>query len=203
MSENEQVSAGGHSRRSVLKAGGVTTAVLVVPSGVAAAADRPGAASPVSAAEVTLLINGREYPLTVEARVTLLDALRERLGLTGTKKGCDRGECGACTVLIEGERVKSCMTLAVMEAGRDITTVEGLALGEDLHPVQDAFIRRDAFQCGFCTSGQIMSAVACIEEGHTGSDEEIREWMSGNLCRCGCYPNIVDAVRDAAKGAGR
>ncbi|WP_328353710.1 (2Fe-2S)-binding protein [Streptomyces sp. NBC_00457] len=207
MSENEQVSAGGHSRRSVLKAGGVTTAALVTMDGVAAAAVRPaaaeGVASPVSTAEVMLHINGREHPLTVEARVTLLDALRERLGLTGTKKGCDRGECGACTVLIEGERVKSCMTLAVMEDGREITTVEGLARGDDLHPVQAAFIRRDAFQCGFCTSGQIMSAVACIDEGHTRSDEEIREWMSGNLCRCGCYPNIVDAVRDAAKGAGR
>ncbi|WP_210571756.1 (2Fe-2S)-binding protein [Streptomyces sp. GESEQ-4] len=209
MSENEQVSAGGHSRRSVLKAGGVTTAVLVTMDGVAAAAVRPAAAdgvaspSPASTAEVTLRINGRRHPLTIEARVTLLDALRERLGLTGTKKGCDRGECGACTVLIEGERVKSCMTLAVMEDGREITTVEGLARGDDLHPVQDAFIRRDAFQCGFCTSGQIMSAVACIDEGHTRSDEEIREWMSGNLCRCGCYPNIVDAVRDAAKGAGR
>ncbi|MEV1076856.1 (2Fe-2S)-binding protein [Streptomyces sp. NPDC050211] len=207
MSENEQVSAGGHSRRSVLKAGGVTTAVLVTMDGVAAAAVRPAAAdsaaTPASTAEVTLRINGREHALTVEARVTLLDALRERLGLTGTKKGCDRGECGACTVLIEGERVKSCMTLAVMEDGREITTVEGLARGDDLHPVQAAFIRRDAFQCGFCTSGQIMSAVACVDEGHTRSDEEIREWMSGNLCRCGCYPNIVDAVRDAAKGAGR
>ncbi|WP_344291363.1 (2Fe-2S)-binding protein, partial [Streptomyces synnematoformans] len=176
------------------------------PAGAAGAAGVSGAeapALPAATPEVALRVNGREHPLTVEARATLLDVLRERLGLTGTKKGCDRGECGACTVLVEGERVKSCLTLAVMEDGREITTVEGLARGDDLHPVQDAFIRRDAFQCGFCTPGQIMSAVACIDEGHTGSDEEIREWMSGNLCRCGCYPNIVDAVRSAARGAGR
>ncbi|MER7694007.1 (2Fe-2S)-binding protein [Streptomyces sp. NPDC097610] len=156
--------------------------------------------SPASTAEVALRVNGVPRHVTVESRVTLLDALRERLGVTGPKKGCDRGECGACTVLVEGRRIKSCTTLAVMEDGRDITTVEGLARGDELHPVQAAFIQRDAFQCGFCTSGQIMSAVACIEEGHTGSDAEIREWMSGNLCRCGCYPNIVEAVRDAAKG---
>lgn len=149
---------------------------------------------------MALRVNGVPRHVTVESRVTLLDALRERLGVTGPKKGCDRGECGACTVLVEGRRIKSCTTLAVMEDGRDITTVEGLARGDELHPVQAAFIQRDAFQCGFCTSGQIMSAVACIEEGHTGSDAEIREWMSGNLCRCGCYPNIVEAVRDAAKG---
>ncbi|WP_318723692.1 (2Fe-2S)-binding protein [Streptomyces albicerus] len=141
------------------------------------------------------------HRLTVEARVTLLDALRDRLALTGAKKGCDRGECGACTVLVDGRRVKSCMTLAVMEDGRRITTVEGLTRGDRLHAVQEAFIRRDAFQCGFCTSGQIMSAVACIDEGRTGSDDEIREWISGNLCRCGCYPNIVDAVRDGARNA--
>lgn len=203
MPNNERAPTDGHRRRSVLKAGGATTAVLVMPGGVAAADAPPGAASPASTAEVTLTVNGQEHALTVEPRVTLLDALRERLGLTGTKKGCDRGECGACTLLVDGERVKSCMTLAVMESGREITTVEGLARGDDLHPVQEAFIRRDAFQCGFCTPGQIMSAVACINEGHTGSDEDIREWMSGNLCRCGCYPNIVDAVRDAANGAGR
>ncbi|ONK14009.1 (2Fe-2S)-binding protein [Streptomyces sp. MP131-18] len=197
------MSKDGHSRRSVLKAGGVTTAALAVPGGVAAAAAPPEGTAPASTAEVTLTVNGRPHALTIECRVTLLDALRERLGLTGTKKGCDRGECGACTLLIEGERVKSCMTLAVMEDGREITTVEGLARGDELHPVQEAFIRRDAFQCGFCTPGQIMSAVACINEGHTRSCEEIREWMSGNLCRCGCYPNIVDAVRDAGNGAGR
>ncbi|MGI5151520.1 (2Fe-2S)-binding protein [Plantactinospora sp. CA-294935] len=144
-------------------------------------------------------INGRVHEQTLEPRVTLLDALRERIGLTGTKKGCDRGECGACTVLVDGRRIKSCLTLAIMQEGHDITTVEGLARGDDLHPVQDAFIQYDGFQCGFCTPGQIMSAVACIDEGHTGSDDEIRDWMSGNICRCSCYPNIVAAVRQAAR----
>ena len=200
MSDNDEAPMGGHSRRAVLKTGGFT-ATLVAAGGVlgTAAGEGAGAAPPAPATEVTLHVNGRTHRLTVETRVTLLETVRERLGLTGTKKGCDRGECGACTVLVDGRRVKSCLTLAVMEDGREITTVEGLARGEELHPVQEAFIRRDAFQCGFCTPGQIMSAVACIDEGHTGSDDEIREWMSGNLCRCGCYPNIVDAVRDAAK----
>ncbi|MDQ0784567.1 (2Fe-2S)-binding protein [Streptomyces sp. B3I8] len=195
-------SADEHSRRSVLKAGAVGAVAVAASGGITTVAAGAGTAlpSPASTADVTLRVNGVERHVTVESRVTLLDALRERVGLTGTKKGCDRGECGACTVLIDGQRVKSCMTLAVMEDGREITTIEGLARGDELHPVQEAFIRRDAFQCGFCTSGQIMSAVACIREGHAGSDTEVREWMSGNLCRCGCYPNIVDAVRDAAKG---
>lgn len=205
MPENDEGSAAGHDRRTVLKAGGIGTAVVVLPGGAEAGArGRPvaqAAAQPAATAEITLQANGEVHRLRVEARVTLLDALRERLALTGVKKGCDRGECGACTVLVDGRRVKSCLTLAVMEDGRRITTVEGLARGERLHPVQEAFIRRDAFQCGFCTPGQIMSAVACMDEGHTGSDDEIREWMSGNLCRCGCYPNIVDAVRESAKGA--
>jgi xanthine dehydrogenase YagT iron-sulfur-binding subunit len=152
----------------------------------------------MSTVDVELSVNGVVHRRALEPRVTLLDALREQFGLTGTKKGCDRGECGACTVLLDGRRAKSCLTLAVMSEGSEITTVEGIADGDELHPVQAAFIRRDAFQCGFCTPGQIMSAVALIEEGHAGSDAEIREWMSGNLCRCGCYPNIVDAVRDAA-----
>ncbi|OXM43890.1 (2Fe-2S)-binding protein [Amycolatopsis alba DSM 44262] len=152
-----------------------------------------------STVDVRLKVNGAEYRLAVEPRVTLLDALRERLDLTGTKKGCDRGECGACTVLIGDRRVKSCLTLAVMRQNEAITTIEGLADGDKLHPVQTAFLRRDAFQCGGCTSGQIMSAVGCIEEGHTGSADEIREWMSGNLCRCACYANIVTAVQDAAQ----
>ncbi|HEU4405858.1 MAG TPA: (2Fe-2S)-binding protein, partial [Polyangiaceae bacterium] len=129
-----------------------------------------------------------------------LDALRERLGLTGTKKGCDRGECGACTVLIEGRRVKSCLTLAVMREGEAITTIEGLAEGEQLHPVQEAFVRHDAFQCGFCTSGQIMSAVGLLREARPTSAAEVRERMCGNLCRCSAYPNIVAAVLDAAGG---
>ncbi|TKT76259.1 (2Fe-2S)-binding protein [Aquamicrobium sp. LC103] len=147
-----------------------------------------------------LEINGRQHALTLEPRVTLLDALREHLGLTGTKKGCDQGQCGACTVHVDGERVLACLTLAVQAEGRKVTTIEGLAQADGaLHPVQAAFVEEDAFQCGYCTPGQIMSAVACIREGHAGSDEEIREYMAGNLCRCGAYPNIVSAVRKAAK----
>jgi len=149
---------------------------------------------------LTLAINGRSHDLKVEPRVTLLDALREHLGLTGTKKGCDQGQCGACTVHVNGERVLACLTLAAQVEGRTVTTIEGLSEGE-LHPVQAAFLERDAFQCGYCTPGQIMSAVACIREGHAGSDAEIREYMSGNLCRCGAYPNIVAAVRQAAETA--
>ncbi|WP_285697093.1 (2Fe-2S)-binding protein [Actinomadura sp. NBRC 104412] len=146
-----------------------------------------------------LHVNGVVREQEMEPRVTLLDALRERFGLTGTKKGCDRGECGACTVLVDGRRIKSCLTLAVMQQGREITTIEGLARGDRLHPVQAAFIENDGLQCGFCTPGQVMSAVACIDEDHAGSDDEIREWMSGNLCRCSCYPNIVASVRQAAE----
>jgi xanthine dehydrogenase YagT iron-sulfur-binding subunit len=150
------------------------------------------------AVELALSINGTEHALTLEPRVTLLDALRERLGLTGTKKGCDRGECGACTVLLDGRRVNSCMTLAVMQEGREIITVEGLARGGELHPVQASFVEHDALQCGYCTPGQIVSAVALIEEGHVDSEAEIREWMSGNICRCAAYPNIITAIQEAA-----
>jgi xanthine dehydrogenase YagT iron-sulfur-binding subunit len=147
---------------------------------------------------VHLDINGQHHDLQLEPRVTLLDALRDRLGLTGTKKGCDHGQCGACTVHVDGERVLACLTLAAQAEGRTITTIEGLAREGELHPVQAAFLEQDAFQCGYCTPGQIMSAVACIREGHAGSDEEIREYMAGNLCRCGAYPHIVAAVRQAA-----
>jgi xanthine dehydrogenase YagT iron-sulfur-binding subunit len=145
-----------------------------------------------------LEINGQMHRLEIEPRVTLLDVLRENVGLTGSKKGCDQGQCGACTVHVDGERVLSCLTLAAQVEGRAVTTVEGLsAPGSGLHPVQAAFLAHDAFQCGYCTPGQIMSAVACIKEGHAGSDTEIREYMSGNLCRCGAYPHIVAAVREA------
>lgn len=147
---------------------------------------------------VHLDINGQRHTLQIEPRVTLLDALRERLGLTGTKKGCDHGQCGACTVHVDGERVLACLTLAAQAQGRAVTTIEGLAREGELHPVQAAFLDQDAFQCGYCTPGQIMSAVACIREGHAGSDEEIREYMAGNLCRCGAYPHVVAAVRQAA-----
>ncbi|SIQ34829.1 xanthine dehydrogenase YagT iron-sulfur-binding subunit [Rhizobium sp. RU35A] len=151
---------------------------------------------------LSLDINERRYEIDVEPRVTLLDALRDHAGLSGTKKGCDQGQCGACTCHIDGQRVLSCLTLAAQAEGRKITTIEGIAAANgDLHPVQMAFIEHDAFQCGYCTPGQIMSAVACIREGRTGSDEEIREYMSGNLCRCGAYNSIVAAVREAAEMA--
>jgi xanthine dehydrogenase YagT iron-sulfur-binding subunit len=148
---------------------------------------------------LSLEVNGRRHDLQLDVRTTLLDALREHADLPGTKKGCDQGQCGACTVHLDGERVLSCLTLAVQAEGRRITTIEGLQ-GADgaMHAVQTAFIEHDAFQCGYCTPGQIMSAVACIREGHAGSDDEIREYMSGNICRCGAYPHIVAAVRDAA-----
>ncbi|MBV8458444.1 MAG: (2Fe-2S)-binding protein [Acetobacteraceae bacterium] len=145
-----------------------------------------------------LQINGQKVPLVIEPRTTLLDGLREYAGLTGTKKGCDMGSCGACTVHVDGRRVVSCLTLATRCQGKAITTIEGLAVNGELHPVQSAFVEHDGFQCGYCTPGQIMSAVALVNEGHTGSPEEVREWMSGNICRCGAYPNIVAATHTAA-----
>ena len=151
---------------------------------------------------IGLRVNGTGHALDFDARTSLLDLLRERLGLTGTKKGCNRGECGACTVLLDGARVNACMVLAASADGREVTTVEGLAAGGRLHPVQQAFIDQDAFQCGFCTAGQIMSAVGCVREGHTTSGEEIREWMSGNICRCSAYPQIAAAVAAAAAAQG-
>ena len=151
---------------------------------------------------VALRVNGAERELELDPRVTLLDALRDDLGLTGTKKGCDQGACGACTVHVDGKRVVSCLMLAVQCDGREVTTIEGLAANGTPHPVQDAFVRQDAFQCGACTPGQVMSAVSLLKEGRAGSDEEIREFMSGNLCRCGAYPNIVAAIREVAAEEG-
>jgi len=143
---------------------------------------------------VRLRINGQDREFNVESWVTLLDLLRERAGMTGTKKGCDQGQCGACTVLVDGKRINSCLTLAVMQDGKEITTVEGLANGEDLHPIQQAFIDCDAFQCGYCTPGQLCSAVGLMNEGQARSRDDVRELMSGNICRCGAYPQIADAV---------
>jgi len=198
----------GVTRRGLL-AGTATGVALpaVLPATPAKAAEPAPAAqtpTPPTASEqidLVLNVNGNHLPLTVEPRTSLLDALREQAGLTGTKKGCDLGSCGACTVHIDGRRVVSCLTLAARCQGKAVTTIEGLAAGGDLHPVQAAFLQHDGFQCGYCTPGQIMSAVALIKEGHAGSDAEIREWMSGNICRCGAYPNIVAAVRDAAQRA--
>jgi xanthine dehydrogenase YagT iron-sulfur-binding subunit len=177
-----------------------------------ASAERVGALnaprSPLNTRRVTLNVNGREIALDIEPRVTLLDALREYAGLTGTKKGCDHGQCGACTVHVDGRRALSCMTFAVMQEGHRITTIEGLASGERLHPMQQAFITHDGFQCGYCTSGQIMSAVAVLDESWGPADDDVREAMSGNICRCGAYPGIVAALQDvrraqASNGGGR
>jgi xanthine dehydrogenase YagT iron-sulfur-binding subunit len=196
----------GVSRREFL---GMSIASMPV-VGVAAGAvksSRPAAPHPAPAAAagagtlpVTLNVNGRERQLRLDPRISLLDALRENLDLAGTKKGCDHGQCGACTVLIDDRRVLSCLTLAAMASGRRVTTIEGLAQGDHLHPVQAAFLKHDAFQCGYCTPGQIMSAVGLLKEGCPGDDASIRECMSGNLCRCGAYPNIVAAVQEARGG---
>jgi xanthine dehydrogenase YagT iron-sulfur-binding subunit len=148
--------------------------------------------------DVSLRVNGDVEALRLDNRVTLLDALRDQLGLTGTKKGCDQGACGACTVLVDGRRVLSCLTLAAQCEGREVTTIEGVGVEGALHPVQEAFVRHDAFQCGYCTPGQVISAIALLAEGRATSDEEIREFMSGNICRCGAYPNIVAAIREVA-----
>jgi xanthine dehydrogenase YagT iron-sulfur-binding subunit len=184
------------SRRNFL----ATTAVSAMSVTVL---ERPAATAPAPAADtrspfrVTFRVNGQRHQLALDVRTTLLDALREHIGLTGSKKGCDHGQCGACTVLVDQRRVLSCLTLAASVEGRDVTTIEGLATDGALHPMQQAFIDHDAFQCGYCTPGQIMSAVACVKEGHAESDAEIREYMSGNLCRCAAYPNIVDAIKQA------
>jgi xanthine dehydrogenase YagT iron-sulfur-binding subunit len=193
------------SRRSFLARSAALSAAAVavgtLPAGAANPASAAGAIQPGSASvDLTLRVNGDTHRLRLDPRATLLDTLRERLALTGTKKGCDRGQCGACTVHVDGRRVLSCLTLAVSVPDRPITTVEGLARGDTLHPMQQAFVDCDALQCGFCTPGQVMSAVALVREGHAGSPEEIREFMSGNLCRCAAYPTIVAAVQ---KGGGR
>ncbi|GHH33561.1 xanthine dehydrogenase YagT iron-sulfur-binding subunit [Streptomyces umbrinus] len=165
----------------------------------ATAAATPAPADRLST--VRLTVNGEQRTARVDNRTSLLDLLREHLDLPGTKKGCDQGACGACTVLVDDRRVNACLTLAVMHQGARVTTIEGLARGEQLHPLQQAFIDHDGLQCGYCTPGQVMSGVACIAEGHTGSRAEIREWMSGNLCRCGAYTNIVSAIEQTAKEA--
>ncbi len=191
------------SRRDFLKQSSLLTALAITPGVVVKAAEsnwHEEIASSLEKMPLKLEINGEPKALQVEPRVTLLDLLREQLALTGTKKGCDYGQCGACTVHVDGKRVLSCLTLAVMAEGKKVTTIEGLAKGDQLHPMQAAFIKHDGFQCGYCTPGQIMSAVACIREGHANSEAEIREFMSGNICRCGAYPNIVDAIMEVKQG---
>ena len=191
------------ARRTFLRQSSLLTALAFTPGPVlqaAAAEIDEKVAAVFEKVPVRLDINGHKHKLSVEPRTTLLDLLREQLGLTGTKKGCDYGQCGACTVHIDGKRVNSCLTFAVMQEGKQITTIEGLADDDKLHPMQEAFIKHDGFQCGYCTPGQIMSAVACIREGHADSDDEIREYMSGNICRCGAYANIVNAIQEVKNG---
>jgi xanthine dehydrogenase YagT iron-sulfur-binding subunit len=204
-SKGLRVTSSGVTRRELLAVTAVTGGALVggqlMPGAISPAAAQGAEAVPTPL-DIVLRVNGIEHRLRLDARTTLLDALREHLHLTGAKKGCGLGQCGACTVLADGKRVKSCLSLAVLVEGREITTIEGLAKGEQLHPLQAAFIEHDAFQCGYCTSGQIMAGVACIAEGHAGSPQEIRDWMSGNLCRCGAYDHIVAAIQDAARAAG-
>lgn len=190
-----------YSRRFFLKTGSIITAITAVPGTLKATYDKIKYqfSRPKETMPVEVNINQQTYKLDIDSRTTLLDLLREQLHLTGTKKGCDHGQCGACTVHVDGQRVLSCLTLAAMVPGKSVVTIEGLANGVELHPMQQAFIECDGFQCGYCTPGQIMSAVACIREGHTHSVSEIKEYMSGNLCRCGAYNGIVEAIQKVAK----
>jgi xanthine dehydrogenase YagT iron-sulfur-binding subunit len=202
------------TRRTVIETGTTALLLTTLPRGAFATGPVDSSEPPPPPVSVELQINGRSYALTLDSRTTLLDALREHLALTGSKKGCDHGQCGACTVLIEGRRINSCLTLALMHDGQLVTTIEGLAQGEELHPLQTAFVEHDGFQCGYCTSGQICSAIGMLAESRSGmpsyvtedltqsgaelTDAEIRERMSGNICRCAAYPNIVAAIKQAA-----
>ena len=185
------------SRRKFIAAAAGTAAAPLAARAAGEAPSSAVAADPAAPVDLSMRVNGVNKALNVDARTTVLDALREHIGLNGTKKGCDHGQCGACTVLIGGRRVLSCLTLALSAQGEDILTIEGLAKGQQLHPMQQAFVDQDAFQCGYCTPGQILSAVACVAEGHATTDADIQEYMSGNLCRCGAYPKIVLAIKQA------
>ena len=192
-------------RRAFLKQSSVLAALAIAPPALVKAAESgldEKAAGFFEKVPVQIEVNGLSYNLSIEPRVTLLDLLREQLHLTGSKKGCDYGQCGACTVHVNGKRVLSCLSLAVMQDGKKINTIEGLGKGDQLHPMQDAFIKHDGFQCGYCTPGQIMSAIACVREGHANTEEDIKNYMSGNICRCGAYPNIVDAIMEVKKQGG-
>lgn len=203
--ETEQIAidaqGGGPTRRATLQGGALIVAGTVAAD--AAVAAQRGGAPPLAVAStdalrLQLTVNGQAIDLVVDPRTSLLDLLRERLSLTGAKKGCDHGQCGACTVHLDGRRIASCLTLAAQTAGRRVLTIEGLSEGDRLHPMQQAFIDHDGLQCGYCTPGQIMAAVACVNEGNATSRERIREYMSGNICRCGAYVGIVAAIEDAA-----
>ncbi|GGH30011.1 (2Fe-2S)-binding protein [Dyadobacter endophyticus] len=184
------------ARRFFLKQSMFIAGLSMAPADLlqAALAPEDGPVGNAAKVKISLTVNGKRRRISIDPRMTLLGLLRENLGLTGTKKGCDFGQCGACTVHVDGRRTLSCLTFAAMQHGSKITTIEGLSSGDNLHPLQEAFIKHDGFQCGYCTPGQVMSGVACIREGCAGSAEEVREYMSGNLCRCGAYPNIVDAI---------
>jgi xanthine dehydrogenase YagT iron-sulfur-binding subunit len=189
------------ARRNFLKQSSLITALALAPAGVLKAGELDEQlAAKFEKVSVKLTINGELKTLNIEPRITLLDLLREHLDLTGTKKGCDYGQCGACTVHVDGQRINSCLALAVMQEGKTITTIEGISPEGALHPMQAAFIQHDGFQCGYCTPGQIMSGIACIREGHANTDAQIREYMSGNICRCGAYPNIVKAIQEVKAG---
>jgi xanthine dehydrogenase YagT iron-sulfur-binding subunit len=204
-SESNELAVLGHPatrRKFIRQVAGTSVVIAIGPNLLGSGSSDQIASTTRSAAtsgsvKVNLKINGKSYALDVDSRVTLLDALRERLQLNGSKKGCDHGQCGACTVLVNGRRINSCLTLAVMHEDDEITTIEGLATGDELHLMQAAFIEHDGFQCGYCTPGQICSAVALLKENHANNDDEIREWMSGNICRCGAYPNILAAIKEA------
>jgi len=184
-------------RRDFIKKSTAIAALYLAPSLLVKAASFDQVIpQPIPKEKLSLIINGKPYNLEVDARTSLLDLLREQIGLTGTKKGCDMGQCGACIIHVNGKRVNSCMTLAIDNDGKKVTTIEGIAKGDELHPMQEAFIKHDGMQCGYCTPGQIMSAVACVREGQATSREKIKEYMEGNICRCGSYQNIVDAIMD-------
>jgi xanthine dehydrogenase YagT iron-sulfur-binding subunit len=194
-----------HARRKFFKQSAALTAIALAPPSLIKAADEnldEKASALFEKQSLEIEVNGIKHQLSVEPRVTLLDLLREQLHLTGSKKGCDYGQCGACTVHVNGKRILSCMSLAIMQHGKKVTTIEGLAKGDDLHPMQSAFIKHEGMQCGYCTPGQIMSAVACIREGHANNEDDIRQHMSGNICRCGAYTNIVDAIMEVKQKGG-
>ncbi|AWL90973.1 MULTISPECIES: (2Fe-2S)-binding protein [Bradyrhizobium] len=198
MSDTSSSKQSAFDRRAFMAGAAGSALVPITARAATEEAKAPAAQDPSLPVDVTLRVNGKDKRLRIDARTTVLDALRDHLKLTGSKKGCDHGQCGACTVLIDDRRVVSCLTLALAAEGQEITTIEGLATDDRLHPMQQAFVDNDAFQCGYCTPGQIMSAVACVKEGHAGSEADIREYMSGNICRCAAYPNIVAAVKQAA-----